>query len=132
MTGATGRPRYRGAFLWGGVYLALFLVVAGSRLILMGVGAGWPPPAAFGNLLVMYCAGCAFAVPLVWIRRRLARETERPPRWPVVAWLAATPVSALGAVVGGLFGPVGVLLYGGIPLLLTLGGGLALSALRRR
>ncbi len=131
---AGARPGYAGAFLWGGAYLGLFVIVAGARLSVMGVGDGPSgiPPAALGNLLVVYLAGCVFALPLIWTRRRLARNPARPSRWPVVGWLLVSPVSALGVVVGGLLGPVGILLYGGMPVVLTLGGGLALGALRRR
>ena len=128
------RLRYRSAVLWAGAYLALFLLVASCRLALMGPGDGLPriPAPALVQLIAVYVAGGVFALPLIWIRRRLAREPDRPSRWPVVVWLLVSPASALGVVVGGLLGPVGILLYGGLPVLIALGGGLALSAFRHR
>lgn len=127
-------PRYRTAVAWAGAYAGLFVLVAGSRLALMGADDGplRVPSVALYNLLVVYHAGLVFALPLIWVRRRLARGPGPPPRWPVVTWLLAAPVSAFGVVIGGLLGPLGILLYGGLPIVFFLGGGFALSTLRSR
>ena len=72
--------------------------------------------------------GVVFALPLIWTLRRFRMD----PRIPILFWAAAVPVSALGSVLGGLLGPPGILLLGGIPILAALGLALAVQAVWTR
>ena len=57
-----------------------------------------------------------------WVVERLLRGTTGPFRTLLLgATFLATPVAVAGSLVGGLFGPPGVLLYGLIPYLLLVG-----------
>ena len=120
-------PPYRACFRYGAAYLGVFLVVAGGRLLLME-GAGLPPledaVALIPGLLVILAAGCVFALPLIWTLRRFRMSA----RVPILLWWAALPVSALGSVIGGLLGPPGILLFGGVPILAALGLAFAVQA----
>ncbi|MDE3262687.1 MAG: hypothetical protein OYL41_11980 [Acidobacteriota bacterium] len=77
-----------------------------------------PHPVGLASGLVLaYGAGCLFALPLIWTLRRFRMS----PRIPVLLWMAAVPISALGTVLGGLLGPPGILLLGGAPILAAMG-----------
>ena len=57
-----------------------------------------------------------------WVVERLLRGTTGRFRTLLLgATILATPVAVAGSLVGGLFGPPGVLLYGLIPYLLLVG-----------
>ena len=57
-----------------------------------------------------------------WVLERLLRGTTgRSARCCWAATILATPVAVAGSLVGGLFGPPGVMIYGLIPYLLLVG-----------
>ena len=125
-------PRsYRACLAYGAAYTAVFLVVALGRLLLMenvGPISVGDAAALGGGLLFAYAAGCVFALPLIWTLRRFRMS----PRIPILFWAAAAPVSALGSVLGGLLGPPGILLLGGVPILAALGLAFAVQAIWTR
>ena len=125
-------PRsYRACLAYGAAYAAVFLVVALGRLLLMenaGPISVGDAAALGGGLLFAYAAGCVFALPLIWTLRRFRMS----PRIPILFWAAAAPVSALGSVLGGLLGPPGILLLGGVPILAALGLAFAVQAIWTR
>ena len=113
-------PAYRSSLWYGAAYASVFVVVALGRLLLMedaGPLSFADAAAAIPGLFFAYAAGCLFAVPLIWTLRRFRMS----PRIPILLWSAAAPVSALGSVFGGLLGPPGILLLGGIPIVAALG-----------
>lgn len=124
-------PAYRACLRYGAAYTGVFVVVALGRLLLMedvGPLSAGDAVALAGGLLFAYAAGCVFALPLIWTLRRFRMS----PRIPVLFWAAAVPVSALGSVLGGLLGPPGILLLGGIPILAALGLAFAVQAIWTR
>ena len=128
---APERPPYRASLGYGAAYTAVFLVVAAVRLLWMG-GAGPVPlaPAAalVSGLALVYGAGCLFALPLIWTLRRFRMS----PRIPLALWMAAVPISAFGTLVGGLLGPPGIVLLGGVPILAAVGLAFVVQAVWRR
>ena len=125
------RPPYRASLRYGAAYSAVFLVVATVRLLWMedAQPVSLPHPAALvSGLVLAYGAGCLFALPLIWTLRRFRMS----PRIPVLLWMAAVPISALGTVLGGLLGPPGILLLGGAPILAALGLAFAVQAIWTR
>ena len=113
-------PAYRACLRYGAAYTGVFIVIALGRLLLMedmGPPSAGDAVALAGGLLVAYAAGCVFALPLIWTLRRFRMS----PRIPILFWSAAVPVSALGSVLGGLLGPLGILLLGGLPILAAMG-----------
>lgn len=129
---ASPRPRsYRACFAYGAAYTGVFVAVALGRLLLMedvGPRSAGDAAALAGGLLFTYAAGCVFALPLIWTLRRFRMS----PRIPILFWSAAVPVSALGSVLGGLLGPPGILILGGVPILAALGLAFAVQAIRTR
>ena len=114
-------PRsYRACFAYGAAYTGVFAVVALGRLLVMEDGrplSVGDAAALGGGLVFAYAAGCVFALPLIWTLRRFRMS----PRIPILFWAAAVPVSALGSVLGGLLGPPGILLLGGVPIVAAMG-----------
>ena len=129
---APPQPRsYRACFTYGAAYTGVFVVVAVGRLLLMedvGPLSAGDAAALAGGLVFAYAAGCIFALPLIWTLRRFRMS----PRIPILFWSAAVPVSALGSVLGGLLGPPGILLLGGVPILAALGMAFAVEAIWTR
>ena len=123
-------PRYRACLWYGAAYTSVFVLVALGRLILMETASVSPMDAAalIPGLFFAYAAGCVFALPLVWTLRRFRMS----PRVPIALWFVAVPVSALGSVFGGLLGPIGILLLGGIPILVALGLAFVVQAIWTR
>ena len=123
-------PRYRACLWYGAAYTSVFVLVALGRLILMETASVSPMDAAalIPGLFFAYAAGCVFALPLVWTLRRF----RMTPRVPIALWFVAVPVSALGSVFGGLLGPIGILLLGGIPILVALGLAFVVQAIWTR
>ena len=123
-------PPYRACFWYGAAYTSVFVVVALGRLLLMeDTSVSLMDAAALiSGLFFVYAAGCVFALPLVWTLRRFRMNR----RIPIALWFVAVPVSALGSVVGGLLGPPGILLLGGIPILGALGLAFAVQAIWTR
>ena len=122
---------YRACFVYGAAYTGAFVVIALGRLLLMedvGPLSAGDAVGLAGGLAFAYAAGCVFALPLIWTLRRFRMD----PRIPILFWAAAVPVSALGSVLGGLLGPPGILLLGGIPILAALGLALAVQAVWTR
>ena len=125
-------PRsYRACFAYGAAYTGVFVAVALGRLLLLddvGPPSAGDAVALGGGLLSAYAAGCVFAVPLIWTLRRFRMS----PGIPILFWAAAVPVSAFGSVLGGLLGPPGILLLGGVPILAALGLAFAVQAIWTR
>ena len=124
-------PRYRACLWYGAAYTSVFVLVAVGRLLLMedtGPLSLMDAAAVIPGLFFAYAAGCVFALPLVWTLRRFRMN----PRVPIALWFVAVPVSALGSVFGGLLGPIGVLLLGGIPILAALGLAFVVQAIWTR
>lgn len=123
--------RYRACLAYGAAYTGVFVVVGLGRLLLMddaGAFALVDLAAVIPGLVFAYAAGCVFALPLIWTLRRFRMS----PRIPILFWSAAVPVSALGSVLGGLLGPPGILLLGGVPILAALGLAFAVQAIWTR
>jgi len=117
---ASERPQYRASLRYGAAYTVVFLVVATVRFVWMEDAGPLSLPhaaALVSGLFLAYGAGCLFALPLIWTLRRFRMS----PRIPVLLWTAAVPISALGTVLGGLLGPPGILLLGGVPILAAIG-----------
>ena len=123
-------PRYRACLWYGAAYTSVFVVVALGRLLLMeDMSVSLMDAAALiPGLFFAYAAGCVFALPLVWALRRFRMN----PRVPIALWFVAVPFSALGSVFGGLLGPPGILLLGGIPILAALGLAFVVQAIWTR
>lgn len=114
------RTPYRASLRYGAAYTTVFLVVATVRLLWMGdmQPVSLPQAAALvSGLVLVYGAGCLFALPLIWTLRRFRMS----PRIPLALWMAAVPISALGTLVGGLLGPPGIVVLGGAPILAAMG-----------
>ena len=114
------RPAYRASLRYGAAYAAVFVAVAAARLLWMEGAEPVALPhrtAPVSGLVFVYVAGCLFALPLIWTLRRFRMD----PRIPVVLWMAAVPISALGALMGGLLGPPGILLLGAAPVVAAMG-----------
>ncbi len=111
---------------WRGglAFTAVFVLVTFIRLPLMGFAFH---PAILLNLVVVFAAGCVVTLPLLrMVRRRPARH-----RLLIGMWAAALPFAALGATVGGLFGPIGVVVHAAIPAFVALGAARLVIALTR-
>ncbi len=106
---------------WRGglVFTGVFLMVALIRLAVMHPG----PDVLFGiltalpQLVIIFGVGCLLTLPLL----RLVRRHPERHRLLVGMWTGALPISAFLAVVGGLLGPLGILVGAALPVLMALG-----------
>ncbi|MCY3802102.1 MAG: hypothetical protein OXG46_11045 [Chloroflexi bacterium] len=115
----TARPRYRTALILGAGYVVVFVIFAVGRLLLAeGVRMDLPTVGVLVmNLLLVWVAGTVSFLPLIWTLRRFRRSRLIP----IVAYIVAFPFSLMGTLVGGLLGPVAVVIYAVAPLALAIG-----------
>ena len=121
----TAKPRYRTAPILGAGYAVVFVIFAMGRLLLAeGVRMDLP---TFGvllmNLLLVWVAGTVSFLPLLWTLRRFRRSRLIP----IAAYIVAFPFSLTGSLLGGLRGPVAVVIYAVVPLALAVGAAFAIQ-----
>ncbi len=118
-------PRYRTALILGAGYVVVFVVFAVGRLLLVeGVRMDLPAVGVLVmNLLLVWVAGTAAFLPLIWTLRRFRRSRLIP----IAAYVVAFPFSLMGALVGGLLGPHAVVIYAVVPLALAIGVAFAIQ-----
>ncbi len=106
---------WRGGLAFTGIFhaIAIFrlLLIAPDADFLEGLRQAVP------GLVVIFVAGCILTFPLL----RLVRRFPARHRLLVGIWVAALPFSVLFALFGGLFGPLGILIYAPIPVFFALG-----------
>ena len=121
----TATPRYRTALILGAGYVVVFVIFALGRLLFAG-GIRMDLPTIgvlLMNLALVWAAGTVSFLPLIWTLRRFRRS-----RWiPIVAYIVAFPFSLMGTLVGGLLGPIAVILYAVVPLALAIGVSFAIQ-----
>ena len=121
----TATPRYRTALILGAGYVVVFVIFALGRLLFAeGIRMDLPTIGVLlMNLALVWAAGTVSFLPLIWTLRRFRRS-----RWiPIVAYVVAFPFSLMGTLVGGLLGPVAVILYAVVPLALAIGVSFAIQ-----
>ena len=121
------RTRRRLAFAATSLLLSLWLPVALLALALVrfpgmpgAEGVGLPPWSAVPKLLPVWFAG----LPLTFALRLLHRRSRAV---AIVCGVALVPISAYAVMLGGLFGPPGILLYAALA---SLPAWIALAVLR--
>ena len=121
----TATPRYRTTLILGAGYVVVFVIFAFGRLLFAeGIRMDLPTIGMLlMNLALVWAAGTVSFLPLIWTLRRFRRS-----RWiPMVAYVVAFPFSLMGTLVGGLLGPVPVILYAVVPLALAIGVSFAIQ-----
>ena len=121
----TATPRYRTALILGAGYVVVFVIFALGRLLFAeGIRMDLPTIGVLlMNLALVWAAGTVSFLPLIWTLRRFRRS-----RWiPIVAYVVAFPFSLMGTLVGGLLGPIAVILYAVVPLALAIGVSFAIQ-----
>ena len=119
--------RYRTALILGIGYVAVFVGVSVVRF-------WWSDELSMElsdavslifNLVFLWLVGSLCFLPLIWTLRGFRRSC-----WiPIVVYAIAFPFSLLGALFGGLLGPLGVLLYAGTPFALAIGISFGIQAI---
>ncbi len=107
---------WRGGLAFSGVFLAVALI----RLALMDRTPGFFPAGlllALPQLALVFGVGCLLTVPLL----RLVRRHPERHRLFIGFWAGALPLSAFLAVVGGLLGPIGIVVGSAAPVFIALG-----------
>ena len=120
-------PRYRVVLILGAGYVVVFIGVAVLRLWWDDGGEMNLQSAAslVPSVILLWGVGSLSFLPLIWTLRRFRRS-----RWiPIVAYAIALPFSLLGALFGGLLGPLGVLVYAVAPLALAVGISFGIQAI---
>jgi len=104
---------WRGGLAFTGVFFAIAFV----RLLVIAPDANFFEGLLGPDLVIIFVAGCILTFPLL----RMVRRFPGRHRLLVGIWAAALPFSSLFALFGGLFGPLGVVIYAAVPVLFALG-----------
>src|SRR5215510_11815561 len=95
------------------VVLTGLLAIVGQLLIYYVRFARWNSEATLAEFLLFFLAGALGGWVLIWF---LNRQVSPRRRWIVlITFLLATPTALYVMILGGLFGPVGVLIVPQIP-----------------